>query len=478
MRAVKNQTNSDDNVIRIDTRSKLFNWILIIICFVFLLGIRLNVNRTLTGDEPHYLSMDYALVHYQNLNLSKIYKNNIYTNWFPYPGGLLPQNPQLNIHPGKIYSTHGIGLPLLLTPGFWLAAKNGAVFEMIILATVVVWLTWVWTYSVTKNRKIAYVAAFLLTICYFFNGLAGAIYPDMLIAALSLTVLIMLRKHYKKPLDHVWLGLFLGFLILTHIKTLYIVVPSLAVLSYKTWKAQKKLPWITIAIVLAFILYFFTTFHQWFGTWSVSSAYGSIGNDFKNNPLVIGAAQLFDSTRGLLIYNPITLLIFVGLPIWFKKQRETFVVTLIVLLPSIGALATFNQWHGGQSPLGRYIIDFLPALMPALAYAITSLKRVWQRIVVIILGIITFLITIDATLLKFPLVPGGLSNPPRSTLFTQIQSHTGLALDKFLPLYSTSVTTIIDRHGLLKTIIGYAVVVALLFYGYILSRSSSNVATK
>jgi len=474
MRIVKNQTDSESSIIHIDTRGKWFNWILIFLCFFFLLGVRLQVNRTLTGDEPHYIAMDYALVHYHDLNLYKVYEDNLYTSWFPYPGVLQPQNPQLNIHPQKVYSTHGIGLPLFLTPGFWLDAKNGAVFEMVVLATAVVWLTWVWTNIVTKNRKVAYLAAFLLTICYFFNGLTGAMYPDMLIAAITLTVLIMLERYYKKLLHHFWIGLLLGFLILVHIKNLYIVLPALLVLSYKSWKAQRKIPWITFLIVAAFAIYFFVTFHKWFGVWNVSSAYGTIGTDFKNDPLVIGAAQLFDSTRGLLVYNPIILLLFVGLPLWFKKQRETFVVALVVLLPSIGALSIYNGWHGGQAPLGRYIIDFLPALIPAIAFTIIRMKSIWQRVCIALLAVITFLITLDSTLMKFPLVPGGLNHPPRSVLFTQIQNHTGLVLDKLLPSYSTNVTTIIGHHGLIKTVIGYCVVLVLMLYGYILSISTQK----
>lgn len=470
MRTTK-RVEPEDSVVRIDTRKRWFNWTLIILCFLCLGGIRLEVNRTLTGDEPHYMAMDYALVHNHNLNLVNVYQNNLYYSWFPFTN-LQPQNPQLNTHPGKVYSTHGTGLPLLLAPGFFVAAKTGAVFEMTVLATVVVWLTWVWTYIVTKNRKVAYLASFMLTICYFFNGLVGAIYPDMLIAAISLAALIMLERYYKKPIHQVWLGILLGFLVLVHIKTLNIVLPVLAVLSYKLWQAKRNLPWISALIVLVFVGYYFVSFHHWFGIWSVSGAYGSVGTDFHNNPAAIVAAQLFDSTRGLLVYNPILLLVFVGLPLWFKRHRETFLVTLVVLLPSMAFLSTFNQWHGGQAPLGRYIIDFLPAFIPALAFAIMAFKEKWQKVLVFLMAAATFLITLDGTLTKFPLIPGNLTNPPRTPLFTQIYDKTHWSLDRLFPTYSTTVTHVIGRHGRLKALIDYLVVIALVAYGYWLSKSS------
>jgi hypothetical protein len=463
-----NQKFKADGIIRINTYSKWFNLLLIGLCFFFLLAVRLQVNNPTNGDEPHYLIMDYALVHDHNLNLKGTYKNERYFSFFPYHG-LKPQgNPKI-VSPGasKVYSPHGIGMPLLLAPGFFLAAKSGAVFEMVLMATVVVWLTWVWTKQVTKNRKLAYVAAALLTICYSFNGLAGYIYPDILIAAATLVSLIMINEYQQKPIFQLLLGLTLGFLILLHIRNLDIVLPALVVLGYKLWQSKRQLPWLTGLVVLAFIAYFFVSLHQWFGVWNISTAYGPGAVSFGHKQMLSNvSAMLFDSNRGLLIYNPV--IVFIGLPLWLKQKRESLLTILAILVPSIVILAFFNQWGGGAAPNGRYIIDFLPAFIPAIAFAIDEIDRLWQRLAVFLLATLTFLITLDATLMKFPVIDISIPNP-RSPLFAQIQRHTGLAIDHLIPTYS-NVTTLLSRHGLLKLSAAYIVVVVLIAYGYFLSR--------
>jgi len=480
----QNKFKHRDSIFGIDTHSKIFNILLILLCFLFLAVVRVGVNQTLSGDEPAYLLMDYSLVHYGNLNLSKSYNNKDYLSFAPNYNSIEGSPAPGTKAPAKDYSQHGIGLPVFLLPGFSLAplilhsvnlaARYGAVFEMLLLATAVVVLTWIWTKRVTKNRKVAYIASALLAISYFFSGLAGYIYPDMLISALVLVALILIERYYSKLILQIVLGVILGFLVLVHIKTLDLVLPTLAILSYQLWKSKRKLPWATFLIVALFVAYYFITYHQWFGIWGIQTASGSGGSQFGDNPLMSISAMLFDSFRGFLVYNPIMILIFLGLPLWFKFNRKSLLITLAATLPSIAVLSLFFQWNGGDAPLGRYIIDFLPVYIPALAFAIEALGRVWQKIGVSILAVVTLLITIDATIKKWPLIdPGLIANKIRSPLFIQIQQHTGIALDRFLPMTSQYLffhTVFIDKHGLLKTIVCWLVVITFFVYGVYLAR--------
>lgn len=463
------QNSLDDPVVKIDTRSKKLNVFLVGACLVVLLAIRMQVNQPTTGDEPHYLLMSYSLIHNHTLNLKSAYVNKDYLGFYPYP--LPPQgNPSLiSLKNSKVYSIHGIGLPILLVPGFWFSKKSGAVFEMVLLATLVVWLTWVWTYKVTKNRKVSYLVAGLLVSCYFFNGLVGYIYPDMAISAASLVILIMLvDNRYRSLLQQTLIGIVLGYMTLLHIRTLDIVLPVLLILTYKMWKSDHKLPWVTTLIVCLFVAYSFISLHQWFGTYSINTVYG--GGDAFNARLFsnIGGI-LFDSSRGLLIYNPIVLLVFVGIPLWFKKNRETLIMTLVALGPSMCVLAAFTQWNGGAAPSGRYVIDFLPALMPAVALVLLCLRKLWQRIVIGVLAALTILISLDAILNKFPLV-NSVGVVTRSPMFIQIQVHTKLAIDRYLPSYSNA-TILLSTHGILKPLLCYFLVLILFVYGIFVARS-------
>lgn len=459
-----------DGVIRLDTYNKWFNWCLIAICFLVLLAVRLQVNQGTTGDEPYYLLMDYSLVHDHDLNLNNNFQHKDYLSF--YDGPLQPQGTDgLNsAHAHDGYSTHGTGLPLLLSPGFLIAAKTGAVFEMVLLATLVVYLTWVWTKQITHNRMTAYIAATFLTISYFFNGLVGAIYPDMLIAALILISLILIERYYKQPKYQILIGLVLGFSILVHFKTLDFVLPALAVLSYKLWTTERKLPWRAVLIVAAFLAYYELSLYHWFGVWNLSTVEG--GQSFGANPFHNVSAMLFDSNRGLLIYNPILLLIFVGLPLWFKNHRGSLLTTLVILLPPIVVLSLIPNWDGSAAPTGRYIIEFLPAFIPAIAFSLERLYRAWQKVVIGLLAIITFLISLDATMLKFPIINGNIL-AARAPLFLQIQGHTGLSLDRFIPTYSiqSKITILASKHAHIILAVDYLIVLSLLIYGYYLSRS-------
>ena len=184
---IKKAKTDDNGIVLINTYSKWFNVALILLCFFFLLGMRLQINNPTTGDEPYYLLMDYSMIHDHDLSLTNNFVHKDFTGF--YEGTFLgpqgtPRTSEKYIEKG--YSTHQEGLPLFLLPGFIVAAKTGAVFELALLATCVVWLTWLWTRRVTNNRKAAYLAAGLLAVCYYFANLVGAIYPDMLIAAITL----------------------------------------------------------------------------------------------------------------------------------------------------------------------------------------------------------------------------------------------------------------------------------------------------
>lgn len=451
------------------------NIVLVFLVFSFLLAVRLYVNQPVTGDEPSYLLMDYSLVHDHDLNLRNNYLDKDYLSFYPHPG-LLPQgNPKIiNLKNPKVYSVHGFGLPLFLYTGFLIGAKNGAVLEMIMLATLVIVLTYIWTYQVTKTRIYSYIGALLLLICYFFNGVSGYIYPDMLIAALALGILIILNKYHRKIWAQVLLGFILGFLVWVHIKTLDIALPALVVDSYLLYKSDRKLPWITYGIFALFIAYYCYTLRKWFGVWNIQDTWGGQGlgsSTLTASPLNNIPAMLFDINRGLIIYQPVCLLLFVGLPIWFKKNKKTFFITALVIFPAILILSIYTQWYGGGAETGRQIDDFLPAIFPAVACAVMALKKPWQRIIVVALALLSLLITIDATLSRFGVIDPSI-RIPKPQLFYQIEQHFHLNLSKYFLTYTNN-TVLVSRYGPIKVILVFTLVIALVYYGYRLAYKKS-----
>ncbi len=437
---------------------------------VLLLFLRFYVHQPVTGDEPHYLLMDYSLIHDHDLNLKNNFAHRDYWSFYPHvikPAGQIPTD-QLSGGSAKWYSIHSVGLPLILVPAFWLGGPGGASVFMALAAAAVIWLTFRWCLRLTRSLRLSLAASLALLICWFFNGLAGYVYPDLIIAGLTLLSLIIVEKYYDKPKHQFVLGAAAGLLILEHFKALVISGPLMLALFAKSWWQGKKIPWWALASFVPLFLYFLLSNHGWFGVWNPADIYTGFYFGPSSPPMTI-TALLFDSVRGLFVYNPVLLLIVVGLPIWYKKNRDSLALTLLVALPYLAVVADFSGWRAGTSPTGRYLMDVLPVFIPSLAFALGGLKRHWQKSVVWVLVVLTILITLNATLTRRPYtVADG-----RSPLFVQIQDHTGLRLDRYLPRLTAS-NTFASRHGTLKAAADYALILGLFGYGVILARGTDK----
>jgi hypothetical protein len=451
-------------------RETWLNLLFVAIVFLVLLFVRLQVNHDVTGDEPHYLVVDYSLVHDQDVTLANNYTAGDYKEFYsaPLEGHLSPsKGGDTNI---REYSFHGLGLPVIVLPGFLAGERMGAVIQMVILATGVVWLVWAWVLQITKNRRVSYLTASLLVCCYFFNGLAGYLYPNMIIAGIVLASLLIITRYPKEPKFQVLFGALLGILVLVHFKSLTFAAPLFLIMTYRLWPAHKKLLLWTIAGGAPFVLFYFITLYVWLGTLNPMATYPpEINVSILTPPIKTIPAMLFDANRGLLIYNPITLLLFVGLPLWFRQHRSSLLIALCATVPSALLVAMFNQWQGGGAPVGRYIMDFLPVYFPAVALVLLQAKHHWQKVAVWALVLATVAVSLVATFERIPYIyPGEYRT--RSTFFTHLEDYSGLALDKLLPNYSNQ-TTLDDRRAWTKLSLGIIAVSGATYYGYALSKS-------
>lgn len=451
------------------------------LCFLFLLTARLQINLPTFGDEPHYLVMSSSLVKDGDLNLKNNYQNRDYEPYFT--TNLAPQgNPPQDSNDWR--SIHGSGIPVFLLPGYVIAGHWGAAIQMVLLSVFTVWLAWVWTKQITGRKKLAYLSAGLLTISYFFANLAGYIYPDVFVAAAALGSLIIIQKYYKNPWFQLLLGAFLGFLILVHFRTLILVAPVFAILLYQTWRTgttwSQKIPWRAFAAFAVFAAYYI--YETYFQGASIAPSIGSSGASLRGDVFMNISAMLFDSNKGLLAFNPILLLLVIGLPIWFKEHRESLIMTTLILLPTIATTVMFIEWHGGYAPTGRYMMSFVPALIPALAFALSKFTMVWQKVVTWVLGIATLVITFDAMRSHFPLIDPNTWS--RHRLFEHIEYATGFAADKLLPHFITTlpqhgdITGMVGAQSPIKLIVWWLVIVGLLTYGYMLSKNRPLAARK
>jgi hypothetical protein len=441
-----------------------------VVAFLTLLGARLYVNHPTTGDEPHYLIMDYSLKVDKDLDLKNNYENNDhlrYSQEYSYPH---VSHLNINSTSSGWYSFHGVGLPILLFPAFLISEKTGPAIFMVLIAALVVGLTMNWAYVVTNNKKASLLAGVALLSCYFFNGLAGYLYPDLVIALLALVSFIILATnlHHRRRYQ-LLLGTALGAMVFMHFRTLVLVLPLALTFLLLHWKKHGfKVPWSFLIPSLLLAVTFFVTLHAWFGVWEPNAIYASmVSVGIKN--LVNTPAILFDSLRGGFVYNPILYILPVGLPIWFRYSRRTFYL-LITLLPIIYLTFAFNEWHGGYSPSGRYLMGFIPVLIPAISMFYLYAKSWLNRLVWYFLLSATFLISIIATLIKQPYMGYSL----RSEIFVTLQKFAKVGFDKVFPTYYFINTSIMDKYGVVQASFWMGVLVLSVAYGVVLARRRAD----
>ena len=335
---------------------------------------------------------------------------------------------------------------------------------MLLVAIAVLYLVYYWSKIVTKSIKFSFLASLGLFISYLFYGLAGYIFPDMVIAGIIVATLIILTKSPYGIGWQAFLGLLLGFGGLVHFKMFVFAVMSVLVLAYRTWRHDHRLPYVAVVPVFVIGVIFLYYTHKWFGVWNPGAIDTDIGVSLRSSLVNNVSAILFDAARGVIPNSPIFLLLFLGLPMWFRKQREMLLMTVVCIVPSIALTVFFNGWGGGDAPVERYMMNFLPVLAPAIALAVQCLKVLWQRTLIVLLFIVTLLITLHCINIR----RGGLVLFRRLTL--PVLSNTPIAFDHLFPRFDLATNPI--GHAWVKVAVDYLLVLCLVIYGWKMSGRS------
>lgn len=369
-----------------------------------------------SGDEPHYILMAYSLYYDHDLDLHNDYDLARYKPYYP-----------LNITPhiskGKAaanqsaeYSTHNAGIPVLMWPFIAAFGFNGVRYFMILWAIAVVWLAFYWCKKVTNSILVAAVASLILVGSISFAGLIGYVFPDMVIAALLLAAVLLLTRKKLATTHLLALSVIAGALPWIHFKSfLYsaviVVIPLFSIWRSKDSQRTKLILSAVLLLPIGLLFGFFeASIWHWYHTLIPTLAFSSSNQLFKISPIFYVAASLFDATRGFLSNNPAFVIAALGLPIWWRLNRGQLTLLAILLLPTLALQSTFDDWWGGHSPPGRYLIEIFPLLLPAIALAIQRLHVLWVRILMVVLVVIQFLLTAIYILYRMPWrFPGQIS---------------------------------------------------------------------
>jgi hypothetical protein len=445
-----------------------------ILCFGLLFWVRsVYDNQPIVGDQPHYVLMDFSLIHDGDFNLANNFANHDSDTFGIYPpDGLTPDG---QVGPGQVdtpnhqYSIHGVGIPLLLAPGYAIDGSFGMQVEMLLIAVAVLYVTYYWSKIITKSVKYSFLASLALFISYVFYGLAGYIFPDVIIGGIIAATFIIMAKAPNSVLWQFVAALLLGFGFLVHYKVLAFAAPVALVWCYITWTRDRKLPYVALATMAFFGALLLYLTHHWFGIWNPSGVLKDLGVGIHPESTINNiSAVLFDAARGLMPNAPILLLVFVGLPIWFRKDWRMVVMILASIALSVAGFVMFNDWRGGDSPAGRYAMNFLPVLMPAAALTMQYLTKAWHRAIIAAL----FVVTLAITLYYLHIELGWLGVPGLTPQNSPIFWGSNLAFDRWFPNFDAA-THLMGHYDGLKAVAGYVALIGAMVYGYFATKRVS-----
>jgi hypothetical protein len=345
----------------------------------------------ITGDEPHYLLAAHSLAYDGNLDLKNNYLDGDHRDF--YFGFLDPHIKEQA--DGKWLLAHDIGLPVLMAPAYAWDGRLGVMrffaFVGAILAAQMFLLGWEvsgrWQGGALGWLAMAFSAPLAL---YVFQ-----IYPEVVG---GLLVLWSTRQILNTPswldlnhpttqlpdarspkLPYFILPFALAALPWLSGRYLPLMLFLVALLVWKQWK--RRAVWLSAgcAALLSLVIYLTVNFALFGGpTPSTTASGNAVSAGFSN---VAGqqigrglAGWLFDQQRGLLVYGPVLIVAFFGLPHLWRLRRFD---GLWLLAPFVIMWALASVWGGfyiGWEISARFLIVGVPLLVAPVAAILAAHK--------------------------------------------------------------------------------------------------------
>jgi hypothetical protein len=343
-------------------------------------GLTTHGKYSATGDEPHYLLVAQSLRSDRDLDLENNYAHNDAALFGA--SGLQPELHARRSRTGRLLPVHDIGIPVVLLPAYVVAANVARVPSDAILRRFHM-NRGLFAYSLISLVIIAIVtsAAVIMVGVLEHEGLTGwaaasvvcvawlsppvlsnsfLVFPEpfaLLITASAVALWAARRRHWGRIDSAVVLAL--GVLPWFHRKYALFAV---ALLGVGLWRRRGQIRNLSNASRVGLAVTFLApsialavwTLHTW-GNLLGPLAFGRL--PFSWSSFANGIVGLFlDRENGLLWWAPIYALLPAA---WWLRRSD-----LAVWLLPVGALlipsAAHDQWWGGFSPAGRFLVPLVP----------------------------------------------------------------------------------------------------------------------
>jgi hypothetical protein len=344
-----------------------------------------------TGDEPHYLVISETLLKYHSLDVVKSYHNRDYLSFY---NGELDLSHTVTNNQGLRVPVHSVGGPILWLPLFAVAGRMGAIlFIAGVSLLVIVDIFRFMVEQGVRRRSALAVAGFFAAATPFF-AFAHLTFVDLLGAW---AVIYVFRKTLKKGdagrRELVFSSILLGILPWVHVK--FIVVEALLLLfllariltDNRTMSPRaivravpahwRQVCWLVLpaaALGLAFEVF---TRAMW-NSFDPLLAYGTGDRTFPltASPLRGFLGTFLDQEYGIFISAPVLVLAIPGLVLAVRDRVGPLNLYFGIL--SVCFLALFvarDDWEGGWTPPGRFILVVLPLFAYYVGYLLDRPNR-------------------------------------------------------------------------------------------------------
>jgi hypothetical protein len=455
-------------------RRRRLAWATIVVVLVGLLAVRWHDSQPYSGDEPHYFLVSESLIHDGDVDVKNDYLAGRYRSY--YAGHLDPHvnTSMFTLASKHWYSMHGVGLSAVLVPAFWVGGAHGATVAMVVIAVIVLVLTFLWVRRFTSDARLAAIATGALGLSPFFLGLEGRAFPDLATAALLLGCLLLLELPRRRSRHLLLLGVLVGVSPWLHFKNA-IAFGTIAAIAFvqvarspEGGRERIRQLLALTAPVLVLGIGYELAIRGWYGSWLPTRMVQPGNAVFALSAARGLAAVSFDSARGLLTNNPALLLVLAGLPVWLRRCPGPVLRLALVLAPTILLQATFSDWAGAYAPAGRYALEFVPACIPAIALLLGEARVSARALATALLGL-QLILALAFVWLRPSWSVGGQPSP----FLTAIDLHHGPALAHAMPNFDNYTALVHGRWQLAAWIIAS---VLLTCYGAILALKPTEAA--
>jgi hypothetical protein len=444
-----------------------------------------------SGDEPHYLLICHSLLKDGDFDLANNYEQRDYASFMMFEGKI-GAHAVPGAKPGSRYSMHFPGVAVLVLPFYALSVLvKGWGLAFFIRTGMSLWGAFfaiqVYLYARSEWQKDSFALKlwFLtsFTTPVFFHSIH--IYPEMVVAALSLAVFRIFRFSpqltWKKAAV---CGLFLGSFFWLHTqKYIALFVPLFL---YGLWvlmkRPQTRRPLVLFILVTAVVILSYVQFqHSLYGTYSLFSVWwGAQTTDTDEEFIRYAKTLLFkiplrdrwgtlagyflDQRDGLLFYAPIYFFAFFGAVELLRRKRKDFWLLLGLTAPYV-LLYAFLTVRGGYAPQARPLVAVIWWLSIWLGYFLIHNRKTILSHVFNLGAALSFLFVL--LLLKTPVFlyqeTGRGQRERGGGLFFSL-SNLHFHLTDFLPSYIKS------GEGTWLPNLIWPAVLAFLIMGYIIAK--------